>query len=204
MKKLTLSVIAVITMGTFAVAGGDIKNVEPAVEPVAEVIVNDDSSFYVGGGYSYIRWRDEQSNDDDIDIDGDAFMLLAGYNFNKYIAVEGRYSKTVGDLSWEISDYEFDTEDTFSNIALYLKPMYPVGGLTLYGLLGYGKVTFDFMDEDYSESGFQWGLGTSYAVTDNLGVFIDYTRLYDDTDFDSIGADDLVIDSINVGFTYKF
>ncbi len=32
-----------------------------------------------------------------------------------------------------------------------------------------------------SEDGFQWGLGANYAVTENIGVFADYTNLFDDS-----------------------
>ena len=209
MKKFTLSIVAVMAMGTFAVAGGDIQ---PVVEPVVEVVapVADDSSFYVGLGYSYMNFQGEGEGEGpyEYDINGNAFTVLAGYNFNKYFAVEGRYSLTVGDLTYEEGDYEGDWEGDMTNIALYLKPMYPISELTLYGLLGYGQVTLDRdSEEEFSESGFQWGLGASYAVNDNIGVFVDYTRLYDDTGFDGGGRyedEDIVIDSINVGVTYKF
>lgn len=209
MKKFTLSVIAVMSIGTFAIAGGNIKNVEPAVEPVAEVFVPDESNFYVGLGYSYMALEIDFNDprDTKVDITGNAYTLLAGYNFNKYIAVEGRYSATVGDLSFEVNGgSEEDVDGKISNIALYLKPMYPVGGVTLYGLLGYGKVTLDNGYDKDSENSFQWGLGASYAVNDDIGVFVDYTRLYDDKNFAGWGDDqtDVLLDSINVGVTYKF
>ena len=56
-----------------------------------------------------------------------------------------------------------------------------------------------------SESGFQWGLGASYEVVENVGVFVDYTNLYDDTGFDGeLPNQDVLADSINIGFTYTF
>ena len=220
MKKFTLSMAAVMAMSTFAIAGGDIKEVEPAVAPVMEVAVVDDSSFYVGLGYSYMNWNGEGSEYGDelaiapilvpyeYDVSGNALTVLAGYNFNKYIAVEGRYSLTLGDLTMEEDGDEEDIDADMSNIALYLKPMYPMGGLTLYGLLGYGQLTIEAEDGDeLSESVFQWGLGASYAINDNVGVFVDYTRLYDDTGFDGeseFADEDIVVDSITVGVTYTF
>jgi len=208
MKKFTLSIAAVMAMGTFAIAGGDIAPVE---EPVVEVAVVDDSAFYVGLGYSYMnmnhKWSyaaNEGSGEED--LNGNALTVLAGYNFNKYIAVEGRYSITLGDMTAEMPDKDMDIDAELSNIGLYLKPMYPVGELTLYGLLGFGKVTLeDPAGGDHSESGLQWGLGADYAVTEDVGVFVDYTRLYDDKGFDGESPDDdFVVDSINVGLTYKF
>ena len=216
MKKFTLSVVAVMAMSTFAIAGGDVKDVEPAVEPVVEVVapVVDDSSFYVGLGYSYMNINEKwpyatTEGSGEQDLNGNALTVLAGYNFNKYIAVEGRYSITLGDMTAEfVEGDETDIDAELSNIALYLKPMYPVGELTLYGLLGFGKVTLEAPNgEEFSESGFQWGLGAGYAVTEDVGVFVDYTRLYDDKGFDNFSEvqdRDFVIDSINVGVTYKF
>ena len=209
MKKFTLSIAAVMAMSTFAIAGGDITPVE---EPMVEVVepVADDSGFYVGLGYSRMTKTVEDAiyvtglEYDDLEYTADSLLLLAGYNFNKYIAVEGRYTMSIGDV--EASDTWYDEADNeLSNIGIYLKPMYPIGGLTVYGLLGYGQVTFDNGTE-YTENGFQWGLGANYAVTEDVGVFVDYTRLYDDENFDDCmcGDHDVVVDSINVGVTYKF
>jgi len=206
MKKFTLSVVTVLAMSTFAVAGGDI---EPVIEPVVEVEAPaaDDSSFYIGAGYSYV---DIEMDDFPVtEANSNAFMLLAGYNFNKYIAVEGRYTKSLGDMevTWiEGGDTE-DIDADVKNIAIYLKPMYPVGKMTLYGLLGYGRTTLDFTGDggpEGDDSGFQWGIGASYAMNDNIGLFVDYTRLYDDTGFDDLTSADVTVDSINFGVTYTF
>ncbi len=201
MKKFTLSTIAVVAMSTFALAGGDIAPVEPVVEVEAPVV--DDSGFYVGLGYSYIKTNVKEAGDPEFDITGDAIGILAGYNFNQYIAVEGRYGTTFGDITYEDESGSMDTSGDMTNWGIYLKPMYPMGELTLYGLLGYGELTIDDAGSEESDGGLQWGLGASYAVNDNVGVFVDYTRLYDDSGFDSNNVD-VVAESINVGFTYKF
>ena len=207
MKKFNLSLVAVLAMSTFAMAGGDIASVEPVVETPVVVEAVSDAGFYAGLGYSYMNFNAQAiGRPGEFDVNGNAFTVLAGYNFNKYIAVEGRYSLTVGDLTYEEGDVKEDLDGDMSNIAIYLKPMYPMGELTLYGLLGYGQVTFDIEKVgDLSESGFQWGLGASYAVNENVGLFVDYTRLYDDVGFDgTILQGDIVVDSISVGVTYKF
>ena len=91
---------------------------------------------------------------------------------------------------------------------IYLKPMLPVGeNFNVYALLGYGSVEVGGMDE----SGFQWGAGASYGMSENLSLFVDYVSLYDDTYIDSwtdrydyVENWDYSIYSINVGLTYKF
>jgi opacity protein-like surface antigen len=206
MKKFTLSIAVVMAMGTFAIAGGDIAPVEePMVEVAAPVV--DDSGFYLGLGYSYMNLTNDTGSSE-VDYTGNAITVLAGYNFNKYIALEGRYSVVLGDIAEDWGSGDVDIDGKMSNIGLYLKPMYPIGGLTLYGLLGYGQVTFDrdWMEYKDEESAFQWGLGASYSVNDNVGLFVDYTRLYDDEGFSDCFCfvDNIVVDSINVGVTYKF
>ena len=174
MKNITMSIVALLAMNTMVFAGGDISPVEPEIT-VPEV-AESTGSFYVGAGYSYIN-----ADVNGTDHNSDAVLLLAGYNFNQYFGVEARYAGFT---------------DNLENYGIYAKPMYPVGPVTLYGLIGYGEVA----SEDESEAGFQWGLGANYAVTEQIGVFADYTNLYDD---DFAGAD-ATVDSINVGMTYKF
>lgn len=177
MKKVTLSIIAVLAMNTFAFAGGDISSVEPEIT-IPEVSEST-GSFYVGAGYSYMNL------DEVTEHDGDAVLLLAGYNFNQYIGVEARYAGLT---------------DCLENAAIYVKPMYPIGDAKVYALLGYGETSYDNGVVDNSENGFQWGLGANYAVTENIGVFADYTNLYDDT----FAGVDSTVDAINVGVTYTF
>ena len=91
--------------------------------------------------------------------------------------------------------------------------MFPVTEqIDIYGLLGYANVSFDpsIPDEDeFSENGFSWGAGISYAITDNLSVFADYVLLYDDSETwrgdDNVKLDlDTKVDTWNFGLTYKF
>lgn len=180
MKKVSLSIAALLAMNTFAFAGGDFTTpVEPEVT-VPEVHEST-GSFYVGAGYSYINLENGQEHD------GDEVLLLAGYNFNQYIGLEARYAGLT---------------DCLENAAIYVKPMYPFGDASVYALLGYGQTSYDNGVVDESENGFQWGLGANYAVTENIGVFADYTSLYDDTFAGS--TEDVTVDSVNVGVTYTF
>jgi hypothetical protein len=175
MKNITMSIVALLAMNTMAFAGGDIAPVEPEIT-VPEV-AESTGSFYVGAGYSYMN----ADVDGLADNDSDAVLLLAGYNFNQYFALEARYAGIT---------------DNLENYGIYAKPMYPFGAATVYGLIGYGETS----DDSDSESGFQWGLGANYAVTEQIGVFADYTNVYDD-DFAGV---DVTVDAINVGMTYKF
>jgi len=238
MKKFTLSVVAALAMGSFALAGGDIAPMEPQVVVPAPVV--DDSGFYVGIAYSAQRYNNdydgweydpfpdlyEWSGEEEIDYNG--IMAQAGYKFNKYIALEGRYwwslgngdysdkgSQTLNGLPDTAWDYDADYGDELRAWGIYVKPMFPVTEqFDIYALLGYGNVQLeDDFGEWLDESDFQWGIGASYEFTENLSIFVDYVRLYDDdstrtwaTALDVYGEEnwDEEVYTINVGLTYKF
>jgi opacity protein-like surface antigen len=217
MKKFTISVVTALAMSAFAMAGGDI---EPVVEPVAEVVapVADESGFYVGIAYGAADVSEEYDDGDwmgEYTEEYDTIMLQAGYKINKNLAVEGRYWNSFGDGDWK---YEYDSKTDsgspsdmdFTAWGIYVKPMYPVTEeFDVYVLLGYGNVTLSGSGGDwFDEDGFHWGLGASYEFTDNLSVFVDYVNLYDDDasgqNLDSIGTLEYTIYTVNVGVTYKF
>ena len=198
MHKITNTAITACLLSTFAMAGGDIDPQEPQIaipEMMEEPIV--DQYFYAGLGYSYMKMENDTLSKK---ITGNAITALAGYKFHENVAAELRYSATLGDLRANNTDNDWD----MSNIALYLKPQYAFEQATLYALLGYGQTTFD-NGTSYSEDGFQWGLGGSYAATEEIELFVDYTRLYDGDGFDGFSStDDIFVDSINLGVAYNF
>ena len=191
MKKLTLSVAAVMAMSTFASA--DIN----------------DPGGYIGLGYSYMSTSMKVPSLGTAEATGNAITFTTGYQANDYFALEVRYSTTFGDLDGEDFDGSTgDIEGDMSNIAIYAKPMYKINELSLYGLIGYGMVTLgdDYFSDTDSESGFQWGLGTSYSIKSNIDISIDYTKLYDDAGGfgNSEEGNNIDIDSLTFGVNYKF
>lgn len=206
MNKIALSLGAVVALNSFSFAGGDFTSVEP-VEPVvvAPVFMEaDESSFYVGIGLAAISTRDSS-----VDLSFTSVKqgqdrlgnvaLLAGYNINKYFAVEGRYSTT------------FTDEDRveMDSLSIYAKPKYPLSEeFSVYALLGYGTVTMKGVNGsgvDVDDSGFQWGLGLDWEVANNTSIFIDYSSLA--SDMGGVyynGALEVDADAITVGVTYKF
>jgi len=217
MKKLTLSLAAIFAMGTFAVAGGDISPVEPVVE---EPVVAPIGQFYVGLGYGYF----DQTMDDinhrglNIEAETDNILFQAGYQFNEYIAIEGRYWLGVGDATWSISNLPgIDDSGDYSSWGIYVKPMYPVtDSFNVYALLGYASTSLDAdgrRDFYWDTDDFSWGLGAELGVTDNVFVFADYVNLgypdsFDYTDPDGNKFNDTYVDgnlyTFNIGVTYKF
>jgi opacity protein-like surface antigen len=214
MKKFNLSLVAVLAMSTFAMAGGDIAPVEPMVE--TPMVEESTGAFYLGLAYGAANYNvdgvyvyDSIGENWSEDVDYDTVMLQAGYKFNPYIAVEGRYWFGFDE---DISDGETLNIDTWG---LYVKPMYPVTeSFDIYGLLGYASSDMDWSYPGGSYptpdmDGFSWGIGAAYDFTDNISVFVDYTDMYDDDDtivYNSLESDkmDGHITSWNFGATYTF
>jgi opacity protein-like surface antigen len=146
---------------------------------------------------------DDTTNEE---ISNNNIVLQAGYQYNQYIALEGRYSFGFN------TDYDggnagnLDYDGDVSSWGIYAKPMYPMGDFNLYALLGYGGVMLDdIANGDAYEEGFQWGIGASYIVSDTISVFVDYVSLYDDTGFDYRAKnDDIKSDTWTLGVSYTF
>lgn len=222
MKKTTLSLVAMLTLSGLSFAGGDIIPVEEPM--VVAPILIDNSAFYVGVGYSYISSNRTAAHNTpgeiihgtsarDVDSNANAMLLQAGYQFNQYLALEGRYTFSLSDhsLTDNLNDGgDWDDEIDLSNIALYLKPMYAIGNVSVYGLLGYGKVERKDDDDprgDWDDSCFQWGAGVQYAVTDNFLIFADYTQWHDSEDEVHPSAPRLLdtdFSAMSIGLSYKF
>lgn len=201
MKKIVLSVWAVAAMSSLGFAGGDMQEVEPAIEPVVEV-VEAEKNFYVGLGFQALSTgtgsMDFFNNNSERDRTGN-LLVLVGYEFNPYIALEGRYST-----------YVFDEDSINSDTwGIYAKPQYPVNeDWNVYALLGYGGMTVDGVDGaniDVDDTGFQWGLGASYSVAEDISIFLDYVSVANDMGGTWNGtATDIDADAITAGVTYNF
>jgi len=200
MKKTTLSIVSILTLSGLAFAGGDIA---PVIEE--EPVAIEQSPFYIGLGIGSAELNNDFTNEE---ISSTNIMLQAGYQYNEYMAFEGRYSfgfNTDYDSGLTgnfIRDYTGD----ISNWGIYFKPMYPIGDFNVYALLGYGGVMLDdLVFGDAYEDGFQWGLGAGYDINEKFSVFVDYVSLYDDTGFDyRAQLDDVDSDTWTLGVSYKF
>jgi opacity protein-like surface antigen len=205
MKKIVLSVCAVAAMSSLSFAGGDMKNVEPAMEPVVAVpVVAEHNGFYAGlgiaavstrGSYVSLDWFNTTEGQDRMGN----ISFAAGYNFNEYVALEGRYATSIA--------HEDSIE--MDGWSIFVKPQYPVTeDFSVYALLGFGGVILDGVDggiTDVDDTGFQWGLGASYTVMDDISLYADYVWAADDMDgllFN--GATSVDVDAFTIGVNYLF
>jgi len=230
MKNIVLSAVAVLAMSSFAVAGGDIAPVEEPVI-VAEPVITD-GGFYLGLAYSALSGTRTETydNGNGVTIEDEwasdtysEVMIQAGYKFNSYVAIEGRYWFGIEDTiaSRAIAGVGLvDFDASIDAWGIYVKPMYPVtDAFDIYALLGYGAAEYDYSASNNSNltakyntdslDGFSWGLGASYAFTDNVAIFVDYVSIYNDSNeivySNGVITDlDDTVDAWNFGVTYQF
>jgi len=231
MKTVSKFLSFVLIVGSTLFAGGpfvsapepDVEPVEPAVAEIPQTAPAPESSIkpYIGGGlgtssadakssakvcggcqYDKLNQSTSKSADKIINWGGSdnatTGLLLAGVEVNDYLAVEGRITKAISD--YEIKDHK---PISYTNAALYLKPQAKFENFTLYGLLGYGVSSIDFMGKNTTKSGIQYGAGGSYDINEQLSVFADYTQLMNSSkkisDATTLGS----IGSLNAGVIYK-
>lgn len=218
MKKAAIC-MAILGYSTLAMAGGEIgASVEPAITvPESTETAADKSGFYAGIGLGAQRTYSVDSDffDDAHTQDRTVGAIgLLGYQFNDYLAAEGRIGKSIG----------YEGYADVLTYSLFVKPQYPVTpSVRIYALLGMGSVRVEgessnalgYTDtegkEILDETGFQWGVGGSYALMENISVFADYTSLAKDADISSaltagsgVVYDELSNDALTVGVTYQF
>jgi opacity protein-like surface antigen len=207
MKKVIFSLVTATALSSTLFAG---KNVAPAPlpplpvpeKPAPEVLPP--LGLYIGGGLTYAK-SECNCNENVKFSDGTSgkthkgktygLNLKAGYDFNEYIGIEGKYLYT----PWG------DKEKTLKHYGLYLKPNMPVTeNLDAYALLGYGKTECETLDDSYK--GFAWGLGTEYSfgakkagLKEGWGVYAEYLRPVKKS-----GDKDIKADTISAGVAYHF
>lgn len=232
MKRIVISLASVFVLGGIGFAA---EGIVPANVPVVQQDEQDEF-FYIGAALIYQRtysihngWFDSQRPTQD---ETGGFTGTIGYNYNEYLAFEGRISK---------SFFSEDYADVF-NYSFFVKPQYRFWDearrssenkdyFTLYGLLGFGNVNVQGADGNMpghpenvgktilDESDFQWGVGVSYTFVDedsydsegDISLYFEYTRLMDDGAIDSMlygydGTyyDQLSQDAVSAGMTYRF
>jgi len=189
-----------------------------------EFVFFNKNTFYIATGYSYILSNrtatlNKPSNPQhgtivrNRDTHANGMLLKAGYQFNKYLAIEGRYTFSIGDhvITDNISNGSKESVDVdLTNLALYIKPIYPIGNFSLYGLLGYGKIDRQQNTtpvHNWNNDNMQWGIGGEYAIVDNYSIFIDYIQWHESKDEPHAIMPRLLdtsFSAVSMGVTYSF
>ncbi len=164
----------------------------------------DDAGLYLGLGYAYTTI--ELGTSDDLfdllafDVVTDSVVILAGFDFNEWLGIEGRYY-------WNVSSALVDTYDNYDifdeykaeSFAFYAKPQYSFDVISIYALLGVTMNDYTLLLQSNSDTLFSWGLGAKFNFTKSFGAFVDYTDLGETDTILTTG-----LNSWNFGISYKF
>jgi len=172
MKRIvTLSIFA----ASVAFAGGDIVAPAAVVEPTpavaqAPVAV---SPWSLGLLYGKNYVKNTASNEAKIP----SLSAVLGYDLNDWLGLEGRLTKGTSDKTL-VSGTKVERKLGY---AAYLKPhMNLVGNLDLNGYLGYAVNKYDettaAVTTKMKDSGFAYGAGLGYGITENVDLILDYIK----------------------------
>ncbi len=125
--------------------------------------------------------------------------LIAGYNYNKYVAFESRLSTSLA----------YDNGVDFSTWSIFVKPKYELyDSMNLYSLIGIGGFDAKSINSKKLKSkknNLQVGVGADYKLGNNFKIFADYIYMGKDAKakmYDSQGK--TKASSFTTGITYDF
>ena len=192
MKRIvTLSIFA----ASVAFAGGDIIAPAAVVEPTpavaqAPVAV---SPWSLGLLYGSNHVKNAANNEAQIP----SLSAVLGYDLTDWLGLEGRLTKGTSDKTLAVGT-EIERKLSY---AAYLKPhMNLMSNLDLNCYLGYAVNKYDettaAVTTKTKDSGFAYGAGLGYGVTENVDIILDYIKYDADDHKDN--------HSIDAGVAYHF
>lgn len=199
MKKSYLAAFMVSAVIFSAAAAA--QGYEPA-EQDADV---DHTGIYVGAAYGLLN---VDGDDEDFDREDNATRIFAGAQFNQVLSLEGGYID-FGNYGNSVFNTDLD------GYTLALKAGLPLAErVTLYAQGGNvwwkADINAAGLSENTDGSDIFYGVGISYALTENLDVRLDYTRFDVKFDRDEIGilaeidSFDTKVDYASLGIQYTF
>lgn len=211
MKKiLVVSAIAALGLTSVAFAGGLPEEMPAAPAAVAV----SDSGIYLGleGGWGLTNWKNSDFNTGtgfSVSKDnGFVGRVLAGYQINKYFAVEAGYSYYFNKASLQLNGAEWTNVKTQS-IDLLLKLIAPVvENFDLYGKVGPNYMMTKVNSNNYGlkngdNFGVTFGFGADYSITPNVIANVEWLR---NSGYQKVGNESYQpnTDAFMIGLRYKF
>ena len=165
----------------------------------------DHMGIYVGAAYGLLK---VDGDDQDFDDEDNASRYFVGAQFNQVLSLEGGYID-FGNYGNSVFNTDLD------GYTLALKAGLPVTErFTVYAQGGnvWWKADINATDDsdDVDGSDIFYGVGVSFALTQNLALRLDYTRFDVEFDRDEIGilaeidSFDTKVDYASIGIQYTF
>ena len=173
-------------------------------------------NFYIFGDVGQIKFELDGSSDSKLSKTDTTFSIGAGYDFNKFLAVEVAY-RDLGEAVESGSDFDgVDDYDYVDKIGVTALQASVVGKLPIsevfnvYGRVGLASLDAEYESREYYADGINpkpysesesktralFGIGASFDVTSQLAVRAEYNQY--------AKWDDLKLSALTVGAVYKF
>ncbi|WP_226550927.1 MULTISPECIES: outer membrane beta-barrel protein [Celeribacter] len=197
MKRIAtpVLVLSALALSAPAFAGG---YSEPVIEqptiapaPVVPVSGSDWTGGYAGASLGY-GWGDDALDD----ADDMTYGIFGGYNYDFGQFVLG------GELEYLGSEIENDTANLDDLTRLKLRAGYDAGPALIYGVVGAAYANADIGGQSYNDTGYTYGIGVDYAVTDSINVGAELLQNEFD-EFDNSGTD-LSATTLGARVSFKF
>jgi opacity protein-like surface antigen len=178
MKKQLLTAAMAAQLLTQLHAGGDFKEVEPAISEV-EVIEAEESKFYIVAK-GMMTLGDEMTSAEAL-LDGDTgygFGIDLGYRISESFAIECDYSYSSNTITEtrmgrEAEEYDADYQ-TLALDAVYTYDVTEMIGLFAKAGFEYEWESIDDLEEDNYDFGMVFGLGVEVEMTEAYKFIVEY------------------------------
>ena len=176
MKTLALAVLAIAGICSTAYAAN------APTEP----------GFYLGGVYNFIDYKESGFSS----VKPKAVAVMFGWQFNEYLAVEGRIGAGAG--SDDLDGIEIKVDSYYSGL---LRGSVPVSDyFNLYAIAGVTngklKASFAGVTASDSETKASYGVGGEFVVAKQSGLSLEWGRF--------LSGDGYTADAITIGYRYHF
>lgn len=169
--------------------------------------------WYAGINLGIADWGDQIPNS----FNGEAtdkdtkYGLFAGYNFNRFVAMEGEWTD-LGELDLDARPgFGPDEKTSAHGFRLSAVGMIPLDRLVLYGKLGgFASIadrTYNGRRSDHRDGGVTWSIGADYKVTQKWLVGLSYVHYeLEWLDLDLWGSDgaNTDVDVMQMSVHYRF
>lgn len=183
MKRIATPALALAALALTApaFAGGYSAPVQEqpviAPAPVLPVAGTDWTGGYAGATIGYGWGSDALDDADDM-----TYGVFGGYDYDFGSFVLG------GELEYNATELENDTANLDDLTRLKLRAGYDMGPALVYGVVGAAYANADIDGSSYSDTGYVYGIGMDYAVSDNMTVGAELLQNEFD-EFDNSGSD---------------
>lgn len=210
-KLLVVSAVAVLGLTSAAFAGG-----LPEEMPAAPVAAStSDTGIYLGlqGGFGMTNWKNmENVSTDVLDLtsvhkdNGVVGRVFAGYDINRYFAIEGGYSYFFNKANFNTKNA--GTTGNIKTMAFDLmgKGKLPVvDSFDLYAKLGvnYLMSRGDMFEANPNNFNVAYGAGADYCITPNVIANLEWLRLNGNAKINNDKYQPST-DAFMIGLRYKF